>query len=220
MSIEDNILEIRAELPRNVNLIAVSKTKNIEQIMESYNCGIRDFGENKVQELLSKFEELPKDINWHLIGHLQTNKVKYIVGKVKLIHSLDSIKLTEEIERRYSKENLIANTLIQINIGKEESKTGILEEDLDGLIRTIETCKNVKVIGLMAIIPETSDLDAKKYFEQMHTIWCSLKEKGYENIEMKYLSMGMSSDYKLAIQCGTNMIRIGQGIFGKRDYNN
>lgn len=219
MSIEENIEEIRTQLPKNVTLIAVSKTRSLEEIKEAYSVGIRDFGENKVQELMNKIENADFQANWHLVGHLQTNKVKYIVGKVELIHSLDSIKLLNEIERVYSNKSLTAKVLIQINIGEEESKTGIYLNELESLILACENCKNVKVMGLMSVIPKGSDESCKCYFKKMRKIFLDLKERKFSNIEMKYLSMGMTHDYKIALSEGSNMIRVGEGIFGKREYN-
>lgn len=220
MSIKENVLKVRSELPEGVNLIAVSKTKPVEQINEVYNLGIKDFGENKVQEILDKAPNLPSDIRWHLIGHLQTNKVKYIVGKVYLIHSLDSVKLLHELEKRYNQIGLHANVLIQINVGREESKTGILLEELEELLIEVEKCQNVRVKGLMAIIPIGDEQSCRFYFKSMKDLSNNLKSRTFKNISMEYLSMGMSSDYKLAISEGANMIRIGEGIFGKRNYNN
>ncbi|MCM8711012.1 YggS family pyridoxal phosphate-dependent enzyme [Clostridium sp. SYSU_GA19001] len=216
MSIKENINRIKLGLPGEVTLIAVSKTKGIDAIKEAYDAGIRDFGENKVQELMAKIEYLPSDIRWHLIGHLQRNKVKYIVDKVTLIHSLDSIRLLEEIERQYGIKNCIANTLIQINIGEEESKTGVSLQDFESLVSACELCRHVKVKGLMAIIPKGDEESCRKYFKKMKDIWDSLKERNYKNIEMKYLSMGMTEDYEIAVSEGSNMIRVGTGIFGVR----
>lgn len=218
MSIAENINRIKAEISDNVTLIAVSKTKPVDFIEEAYKGGVRDFGENKVQELTTKAEILPKDIRWHLIGHLQRNKVKYIVGKVELIHSLDSIRLLEELEKQYALEKLNANTLIQINIGKEDSKTGILVDNLEALLQACEKCSHVKVKGLMAIIPLGDEENCRTYFHEMKLIWDKLKERNFNNISMQYLSMGMTGDYKIAIEEGSNMIRVGTGIFGERNY--
>jgi PLP dependent protein len=217
--IAENIKNILDTLPENVNLVAVSKTRSIEEIKEAYDFGIRDFGENKVQELISKEEILNKDIRWHLIGHLQRNKVKYIAGKVYLIHSLDSINLLKDIEKEYKKRSLTANVLIEVNIGREESKTGILPENIEELIMEVENCENVKVQGLMAIIPKGDELACLNYFKEVKDIFRRLSEIKYKNINMKILSMGMTSDYKYAVSSGTNMVRIGEGIFGKRNYN-
>ena len=202
------------EIPEGVKLLAVSKTKPISDILEAYDVGIRDFGENKVQELLSKKDELPNDIRWHLIGKLQTNKVKYIVGKVYLIHSLSSIKLLNKIESEYEKNNLVANVLMQINIGREESKSGVL--DIYELILAVEKCNHVKVKGIMVIIPKGDEVSNRYYFNKSKHIYDDLSKKNYKNIQMEILSMGMTSDFKIAIQEGANLIRIGSGIFGER----
>ena len=219
MSIKDNIKAILEEIPKDVQLLAVSKTKSLEEMEEAYQVGMRDFGENKVQELMSKIENFHTDVNWHLIGNLQTNKVKYIVGKVYLIHSLSSIKLLDKIEKEYAKKDLTANVLIQINIGREESKTGFLVEELDEAINAIEQCDHVKVKGIMTIIPK-GDVDSnRRYFKEVKKIYDDLSFKQFKNIEMKILSMGMTHDYKTAIEEGSNLIRVGEGIFGKRNYN-
>lgn len=219
MTIESNFKNIIKAIPKDVKLITVSKTRNYDEIMEAYNFGVRDFGENKVQELVDKYDNLPKDINWHLIGHLQRNKVKYIVGKVKLIHSLDSIRLLEEIEKKYSQNNNVANVLIQINIGEEETKTGVSLEELEALITQCTECSFVKVKGLMAIIPKCNEGKAREYFKKMAQIWHNIKNKDLQNFHMEYLSMGMTNDYEIAIEEGSNMVRIGEGVFGKREYN-
>ncbi|WP_291676383.1 YggS family pyridoxal phosphate-dependent enzyme [Clostridium sp.] len=186
-------------------------------IIESYNTGQRDFGENKVQELISKKERLPEDIRWHFIGKLQTNKVKYLVNNVYLIHSLSSIKLLEKIESEFGKNNLCANVLIQINIGREESKSGIYEEEIEYMISAVEKCKHVKVKGIMVIIPKGNEEENRFYFSRTKQIFDKLKERKFENISMEVLSMGMTNDYKIAIQEGANLVRIGSGIFGLRD---
>ncbi|WP_138204411.1 YggS family pyridoxal phosphate-dependent enzyme [Haloimpatiens lingqiaonensis] len=218
MSIEENVQQILKELKEDVKLIAVSKTRTVEEMEQAYKIGIRDFGENKVQELVDKYDKFHKDVHWHLLGHLQTNKVKYIVGKVHLIHSLDSIKLLEEIEKRFKAKDAIANVLIQINIGKEESKTGIYLNELEEIMNKCEQCTNVKVKGLMCIIPKGTEEENRKYFREMNDIFQELKGKNYKNISMNILSMGMSGDYKIALEEGSNMIRVGQGIFGPRNY--
>jgi PLP dependent protein len=218
LSIRDNIDNIRETLSKDITMVAVSKTKSIEEMKEAYECGIRDFGENKVQELMSKMDAFGDDVRWHLIGHLQSNKVKYVAGRTWLIHSLDSIKLLENIEKVYSSKGLTANVLIEINIGREESKTGILVENLEELIIASEKCTAIKILGLMAVIPEGSEETCRKYFSMMKDIWNNLKKQNLKNVTMKYLSMGMSGDYKMAIEEGANIIRIGQGIFGARNY--
>ncbi len=219
MSISDNLKKLKDNLPSGVTLVSVSKTRSIEEINTVYDLGERDFGENKVQELMDKYEALPKDIRWHLIGHLQRNKVKYLVGKVYLIHSLDSVRLLDVIEEQFSRNNLVANVLIQINIGREESKTGILLEDLGELLEACEKCNNVKVRGIMSTIPKGNAESSNYYFSKTKEIFENLKGGNYNNISMDILSMGMSGDYMEALKVGTNMIRIGEGIFGKRDYN-
>jgi pyridoxal phosphate enzyme (YggS family) len=197
-------------------LVAVSKTKPIDLINEAYLEGLRDFGENKVQELINKVEVLPQDIRWHFIGHLQRNKVKYIVGKVFLIHSLDSIRLLKELEKQYSLNKLEAHTLIEVNIGEEESKSGINRNQLEELLEECEKCSFVKVKGLMAIIPIGSEEKCRQYFRSMKEVFDTLSKRSFKNIEMKYLSMGMTNDYKIALEEGSNMIRVGTGIFGLR----
>ena len=219
MDIKNNIKSLRCNIPNEVTLLAVSKTKPLNELEEAYNAGIRDFGENIVQELKDKFENFHKDVRWHFIGNLQTNKVKYLVGKTFLIHSLSSIKLLEIIEKEFGKKNIIADTLIQINIGREESKGGLLEEDLDTLIEAIEKCKFVKVKGIMAVIPKGNEESNRYYFKKVRDIFDSLKSKEFKNIKMEILSMGMTHDYHIAIEEGSNFIRIGEGIFGKRNYN-
>lgn len=218
LSIEENISRIKADINKDITLIAVSKTKSCQAIEEAYKYGSRNFGENKIQELIEKVDVLPKDIKWHLIGHVQRNKVKYIVGKVELIHSLDSIRLLEELEKQYAIQNCIANTLVQINIGRESSKTGVLLEELENLLKVCELCTHVKVKGLMAIIPVGDEENSRSYFRKMKVIWDDLKKSTFKNISMEYLSMGMTDDFKIAIEEGSNMIRIGTGIFGERNY--
>jgi PLP dependent protein len=220
MEIDKKIAVIKSILPENVTLIAVTKTRSIEEIKEAYNYGVRDFGENKVQELLSKYDSFGHDVRWHLIGSLQRNKVKYIAGKVFLIHSLDNINLLNEIEKQYSKINDTAKVLIEVNIGREASKAGVLEEDLELLVEEVEKCSFVKVKGLMAIIPKGDEEICREYFRKMRRLWCQFKNRQYRNISMDYLSMGMTADYTYAVEEGSNMVRIGEGIFGKRDYNN
>ena len=219
MKVTQNLKDILNKIPSNVTLIAVSKYQPLEPMKEAYEFGIRNFGESKVQELLFKFDNFYKDVNWHFIGHLQTNKVKYIVGKVNLIHSLDSIKLLKEIEKSYGKDNLVANVLIQVNIGREENKYGILEEGLDKLIEEVEKCSFVKVKGIMAILPKGDESSNRMYFGKMNNIWKELKDKNFKNVSMEILSMGMTNDYSIAIEEGSNMVRIGEGIFGQRNYN-
>ena len=206
--IKENIMKINKEL-KNATLIAVSKTKPIEMIKEAYSAGIKDFGENKVQEILSKIDKLPKDIKWHMIGHLQTNKVKDIIDKVYLIHSVDTIKLAKKINEEAKKRKIISNILVEINIANEQSKYGFKKEELNEVINEIKCLNNINLLGLMCVAPFTDNPeDNRKYFKEMY----KLKEKYNLNI----LSMGMSNDYKIAIEENTNYVRIGTKIFGKR----
>jgi len=210
--------KMKNEIPEEVTLICVSKTRKIHEIEEAYASGARDFGENKVQELIEKYDNLAEDIKWHFIGHLQTNKVKYLVGKVHLIHSLDSIHLLREIEKRYVANDEIASVLIQINIGNESAKTGIAVDEIDSLIKACEECTNVLVKGLMATIPIGNEESCRVYFTKMKSIFDNLKTFQYRNVSMEFLSLGMSKDFETAIDSGSNMIRLGERIFGKRDY--
>lgn len=219
MGIKQNIELLKTKIPEQVKLLAVSKTKPLEDLEEAYVAGMRDFGENKVQEMVRKSENFHEDVRWHLIGHLQTNKVKYLIDKVYLIHSLDSVNLLSEIEKVFGKANKVANTLIQINIGREESKSGILEEDLYEFIEKIENCNHVSVKGIMVIVPIGDEESNRKYFRKTKKIFDELKEKEYKNINMEILSMGMTHDFITAIEEGSNLVRIGTGIFGERNYN-
>lgn len=218
MAIGESYNKIKNEIPEGVTLICVSKTRQISEIKEAYLSGARDFGENKVQELMGKYDSFSGDVRWHFIGHLQRNKVKYIVGKVHLIHSLDSIRLLREIEKQYGAEDEIANLLIQVNIGNEDTKTGIAVEEIVPLIKACESCNNIKIKGLMATIPIGDKENCRRYFSEMKTIFDDLKTFEYKNVSMEVLSLGMSSDYGIAIDSGSNMVRLGESIFGKRDY--
>jgi pyridoxal phosphate enzyme (YggS family) len=218
LAIGESYNKIKNEIPEGVTLICVSKTRQTSEIKEAYLSGARDFGENKVQELMGKYDSFSGDVRWHFIGHLQRNKVKYIVGKVHLIHSLDSIRLLREIEKQYGAEDEIANLLIQVNIGNENTKTGIAVEEIIPLIKACENCNYIKIKGLMATIPIGDKENCSRYFSEMKTIFDDLKTFEYKNVSMEVLSLGMSSDYDIAIESGSNMIRLGEGIFGKRDY--
>ena len=210
--------KIKNEISKDVTVICVSKTRKIHEIEEAYASGARDFGENKVQELLEKYDSISEDVKWHFIGHLQTNKVKYIVGKVHLIHSLDSIRLLHEIEKRYGANHEIANLLIQVNIGKESTKTGVDVEEIDSIINAAKECSNIRIKGLMATIPIGDEESCRRYFMQMKTIFDDLKTYEHKNVSMEFLSLGMSGDYHIALEVGSNMIRLGDSIFGKREY--
>ena len=217
---EINIAREKSPYKQDVQLIAVSKTHPEEAINEAYACGIRDFGENKVQELCSKYDNLPKDIRWHLIGHLQTNKVKQVIGKVYLIHSVDSLKLAEEIEKQSAKAGLVTSILIQVNVSKEESKFGIETEDAACLVKSISKMDHVKVRGLMTIAPAVDNPEeVRQFFRQLRNLSIDIDALKIDNIDMEFLSMGMSGDYKVAIDEGATMVRIGTDIFGRRSYN-
>ena len=203
-----------------VTLIAVSKTKPVPMLQEIYDAGARDFGENKVQELCQKYEELPQDIRWHMIGHLQRNKVKQVVGKAALIHSVDSYRLAQEISLQAQKQNITVPILIEINIAKEESKFGIAKEDTIQLVEEIAELPNLTIQGLMTIAPFVDDPeDNRLYFREIKQLSVDIKNKNIDNVTMDVLSMGMTNDYEVAIEEGATIVRVGTGIFGARNYN-
>ncbi len=205
---------------QDVTLIAVSKTKPVSCIEEAYAAGQRDFGENKVQELCDKYEVLPKDIRWHLIGHLQTNKVKYVVGKACLIHSVDSLHLAEEIEKQAEKKNCEVDILVQVNISHEESKSGFDSSEVTEMIRQIAAFEHVHIKGLMTIAPLTDDKKLlRNIFRELKNLSIDIAGLNIDNVEMNVLSMGMSGDFCEAIEEGSTMVRIGTAIFGERNYN-
>jgi len=218
LTIGEVYMKIKNKIPKDVTLICVSKTRQVQEIKEAYASGARDFGENKVQELMQKYDSFAADTRWHFIGHLQTNKVKYIVGKVHLIHSLDSIRLLNEIEKRYTAQNEVVSVLIQVNIGNEAAKSGIAVCEINSLIKACEECNNVKIKGLMATIPIGDEETCRKYFGEMKTIFDNLKTFEHKNVSMEFLSLGMSKDFEVALEKGSNMIRLGASIFGERDY--
>lgn len=201
-----------------VTLIAVTKTHDADMINEAIDCGVTDIGENKVQEILEKYDKV-KPVRWHLIGHLQTNKVKYIIDKVHMIHSVDSVHLMDEIERQAAKHEIVMNILIQINISGEESKFGIRPEEVEEMLEHAQELKHVKVCGLMTILPKVDNqISNRLHFVNIKRIYIDISQKKYDNINMKYLSMGMSGDYETAIEEGSNMVRVGRAIFGERNY--
>lgn len=219
MSIQENLHKIKASLPANVTLIAVTKTHPVEKLMEVYSAGHKIFGENKVQELSDKQEVLPKDIEWHLIGHLQSNKVKYIAPFVALIHSVDSFKLLAEIDKQAKKNNRIIDCLLQIFIASEETKFGLDFKEAEQLLSgtEIQALQNIRIVGLMGMASNTSDTaQVKKEFHSLKTFFESQKNQKSSNVQLSLLSMGMSSDYELAIEEGSNMVRVGSAIFGAR----
>ena len=202
-----------------VTLIAVSKTKPVEMLQEIYDENIRDFGENKVQELCSKMEQLPSDIRWHMIGHLQRNKVKYIVGKVELIHSVDTYRLAEESNIQANLQNVIVPILVEVNIAHEESKFGISAEDAILLVEEISKLENIRIKGLMTIAPYVENPeDNRLYFRKIKQLSVDITNKNIDNVFMEILSMGMTGDYMVAIEEGATMVRVGTGIFGERNY--
>ena len=221
-NVEKNIEQACKNAGRNrneVTLIAVSKTKPVEMLQEIYDENIRDFGENKVQELCSKMEQLPSDIRWHMIGHLQRNKVKYIVGKVELIHSVDTYRLAEEINIQAKKQNVIVPILVEVNIAHEESKFGISAEDAILLVEEISRLENIRIKGLMTIAPYVENTeDNRLYFRKIKQLSVDITNKNIDNVSMEILSMGMTGDYMVAIEEGATMVRVGTGIFGERNY--
>lgn len=205
---------------QEVTLIAVSKTKPVSDIKELYNIGVRDFGENKVQELCDKYEQLPKDIRWHLIGHLQTNKVKYIVDKVELIHSVDSVHLAEQIEHEAAKKGVIVKILVQVNVANEDTKFGLNVEETINIVEAISKFPHIRIEGLMTIAPFVEkDEDNREVFANLKKLSVDINNKNIDNVCMNILSMGMSGDYKVAIEEGSTMVRVGTSIFGERNYN-
>ena len=202
-----------------VTLIAVSKTKPVETLQEAYDLGVRIFGENKVQELTAKYEALPKDIHWHMIGHLQTNKVKYIIDKAELIHSVDSLKLAETIEKEAAKHDLIADILVEVNVAEEESKFGMKMEEVIPFVEKVSAFPHVRVRGLMTIAPFVEDPEENRsIFADLHKLYIDIKKKNHDNDTVSVLSMGMTNDYEVAIEEGATMVRVGTGIFGARHY--
>lgn len=205
--------------PEEVSLIAVSKTKPVSMLQEAYDAGCRDFGENKVQEIMDKIDLLPSDIRWHMIGHLQTNKVKYIVGKVFLIHSVDSLHLAEAISKEAVKQNTTVNILIEVNVAKEDTKYGAMAEDTVSLVEKIALLPGICVKGLMTIAPYVENpQENRQYFVKLRQLAVDIKSKNIDNVHMDILSMGMTGDYMVAIEEGATYVRVGTGIFGERQY--
>lgn len=205
--------------PKEVTLISVSKTKPVECLQEAYEAGARYFGENKVQELCDKYEQMPEDIHWQMIGHLQRNKVKYVVGKAELIHSVDSIRLAEEINRIAEKKDVIANVLLEVNVAKEDTKFGLMPEEVMDFVKEIVRFKHINVRGLMTIAPFVDDPEEnRKHFANLRKLSVDIAKKNIDNVSMSVLSMGMSNDYEVAIEEGATMVRVGTKIFGERNY--
>ena len=221
MSIAKNLTEIKSQLPAHVTLVAVSKTKPVADLMEAYNAGQRIFGENKIQEMTDKWEVMPKDIEWHMIGHVQTNKVKYMAPYVSLIHGVDSLKLLQEINKQAAKNNRIIDCLLQVYIAEEESKFGLDEQELEELLKQVqqdkENYKNIRIVGLMGMATFTENKNQiEKEFKHLKTIFDKVAASKDAINRVSILSMGMSGDYQLAISCGSTMVRIGSSIFGSR----
>lgn len=222
MSIQSNLQDIKSTIPSNVQLVAISKTHPVDIIMEVYNSGQRVFGENKVQEMVSKFDVMPKDIEWHLVGHLQSNKVKYIVPFVSLIHSVDSLKLLSVIDKEAEKVNRVIDCLLQIHIAMEETKFGLSADELKELLssQAFIQLRNVRIVGLMGMASFSDDTDiVRGEFRNLSAIFKQVKEDYFTDKSwFKELSMGMSSDYIIAIEEGSTMVRVGSSIFGHRNY--
>ena len=205
--------------PNEVTLIAVSKTKPVEMLKEAYDAGARVFGENKVQEIVDKYDQMPSDVEWHMIGHLQRNKVKYLMGKVVLIHSVDSLRLAEQIEHEAAKADIVMPVLIEVNVAEEESKFGTTSEAAMQLVEAVSKLPHIKIRGLMTIAPFTDNPeDNRIYFRKLKQLSVDIKSKNIDNVDMDELSMGMTGDYEVAIEEGATMVRVGTGIFGKRNY--
>ena len=228
--IRENIEEVKEKIRlacvkserdmNDVTLIAVSKTKPLPMLQEAYECGIRDFGENKVQELMEKIPAMPDDIRWHMIGHLQRNKVKYIVDKVYMIHSVDSLRLAEEISKEACKKNVCVNILVEVNVAGEENKFGVTCEDASAFIENIAQLKNIRIRGLMTSAPFVDNPeDNRKYFKQLKQLLVDINQKNIDNVCMDVLSMGMTNDYTVAVEEGATHVRVGTAIFGARDYS-
>lgn len=229
MTLQDNYNSVNNEIKiacersgRNTDdvvLIAVSKTKPVEMLQQIYDCGCRDFGENKVQELIDKYDRLPKDIRWHMIGHLQTNKVKYIVDKVYMIHSVDSYKLANEISKEAVKKGVTVKVLLEVNVAEEESKFGITSEETLSFYNEVSVLPNIEVCGLMTIAPYVENCEEnRQYFVKLHQLNIDIASQKKDNDYRKLLSMGMTGDYQVAIEEGATHVRVGTGIFGTRNY--
>ena len=227
MSIAMNYAEVKSRMeaacvragrdPKEVTLIAVSKTKPVSMLMEAYDAGARTFGENKVQEISEKFPQMPEDAKFHMIGHLQTNKVGQVIEKAVLIHSVDSVHLAEKIEKEAAKRNMVKEILLEVNVAEEDSKFGLKMEEVIPTLEIIKTFPHVCVKGLMTIAPFVEDAEEnRKYFKELYQLYVDIKTKNIDNGTMSVLSMGMTGDYEVAVEEGATMIRVGTGIFGSR----
>lgn len=217
-NIEESCKKVNRD-PGEVTLIAVSKTKPVEMLQEAYAAGARVFGENKVQEIVDKYDQMPSDVQWHMIGHLQRNKVKYLIGKVVLIHSVDSLRLAEQIEHEAAKADIVMPVLIEVNVAEEESKFGTTSEAAMQLVEAVSKLPHIKIRGLMTIAPFTDNPeDNRIYFRKLKQLSVDIKSKNIDNVDMDELSMGMTGDYEVAIEEGATMVRVGTAIFGARNY--
>lgn len=206
--------------PEEVTLVAVSKTKPVEMLQEAYDAGARVFGENKVQEIMDKYDRLPSDIQWHMIGHLQRNKVKYIIDKVAMIHSVDSVRLAQTIEAEAAKKDLVMPILVEVNVAEEESKFGLSTDEVLPFLEEISQYPHIAVKGLMTIAPFVDDAEEnREVFVKLKKLSVDIAAKNINNVTMSVLSMGMTGDYQVAVQEGATMVRVGTGIFGERDYS-
>lgn len=222
MPIKENLNHIKSILPNHVTLVAVSKTKPVTDIMEAYNAGHRVFGENKIQEMAEKYEHMPKDIEWHMIGHVQRNKIKYMASFVSLIHGVDNFKLLKEINKQAKKQDRVIDCLLQIKIASEDSKFGMSAGEASEILQSeaFSELKNIKVVGVMGMATFTDDRNQiENEFKSLKNTFDKLKTLQAANCKLQTISMGMSGDYKLAIDCGSNMIRVGSSIFGARQYS-
>ena len=220
--VENNICRACSKSKRNreeVTLIAVSKTKHVEDLKEAYACGMRYFGENKVQEIMDKYPQMPADVKWHMIGHLQRNKVKYIIDKAAMIHSVDSLRLAETIQTEAAKHQVSVPILLEVNVAEEDSKFGLSVKDTLPLAEQISTFPNLQIKGLMTIAPFVENPEENRWvFRQLKKLSVDIDEKNIDNVDMCVLSMGMTGDYEVAIEEGSTMVRVGTGIFGSRNY--
>ena len=222
-TVKENVTKACEQAGRSeqeVTLLAVSKTKPVDMLMDVYRAGARDFGENKVQELVDKIPQMPSDVRWHMIGHLQRNKVKYVVDKACLIHSVDSMRLAETISEEGMKKGVTVPVLIEVNVAGEESKFGVTLEETEGLVREIAKLPSIQIKGLMTIAPYVEDPEENRvHFSRLKQLSVDIKNKNIDNVSMDVLSMGMTGDYQVAIEEGATMVRVGTGIFGERNYN-
>lgn len=230
MSIKENLLEVEKKIERaaiksgrrreDITLIAVTKTRTADEINEAIACGVTDIGENKPQEVRDKYPAVSDNVKWHMIGRLQTNKIKYIIDKVSLIHSVDSIHLMDEIDKQAKKHGLVMNILIQVNISGEETKQGVAPNELRTLLKHAGELSNIHVDGLMTIAPKIEgNVTNSLHFDNIRKLFVDISREKYDNVTMRCLSMGMSGDYETAIECGATMVRVGTAIFGARDYS-